>query len=245
MAQDLGIVDPNWPWSSSSLFLAGWNGGCPLYGHVFRMHDPQDLVFASLALHTENIFPANYGRGVTDQFCSMTRFALEKDVKLDLLNTCGRRKNIPDLPSWVPDYTSTDPIILLSSDKRSSRKAFLEVLGPKFNGAQFTLNGFQLETIHALGKESPLECIPGSREFQQNLGGWERMAAELETNKRYMFWQKVLYHRWGKYGTRSCRGKNRRSSGVFSMWKYVVSISFCGWERERGNVGSEGFLLPV
>lgn len=67
---------------------------------------------------------------------------------------------------------------------RSSRKA-PEVPGLEFNGAQFTLNGFQLETIHALGKELPLECIPGSRGFQQILEGWERMAAELETNKRF------------------------------------------------------------
>ncbi|KAF4627358.1 hypothetical protein G7Y89_g10796 [Cudoniella acicularis] len=89
-------------YTNYSVFLGGWHWGRPPFAHVLKTYDPQDIVFASLALSPKITFPVNYGLGITQQFISMTRFVLEKDQKLDLLDNCGHRKKNPESPLLGP-----------------------------------------------------------------------------------------------------------------------------------------------
>jgi hypothetical protein len=108
----------------------------------------------------------------------MARIANKHDRSLGILNVCGMRKNIPNLPSWVPDYTYTDTTTLLGSKTGLGYDRFEELPGPKFNGNELTVSRFYLETIHAIGEELS-DCGPGTLESRRIMHSCESVATQL------------------------------------------------------------------
>jgi hypothetical protein len=106
----------------------------------------------------------DYSVDLADIFCEMTRITIKHGRSLGILNVCGMRKNIPNIPSWVPDCTHTDTTTLLGSKTGLGYHRFEEVPGPKFNGNELTVSGFYLEIIHAIGEEVS-DCGPGTLEL--------------------------------------------------------------------------------
>jgi hypothetical protein len=147
------------------------------------VHDVRDLVYSINALANHKVITVDYSVDLADIFCEMTRIAIQHDRSLGILNVCGMRKNIPNLPSWVPDYTYRDTTTLLGSKTRFSSGRFEEVPGPKFNRNELTVSGFYLETIHAIGEEMS-ECGPGTLEFKRIIHSWESVATQLH-GKRF------------------------------------------------------------
>jgi hypothetical protein len=70
--------------------------------------NPQDKVFALLGITEERDREAikpDYNIPVRDLYCRIARYFIERDQKLDVLCQAGYGRSIPDLPSWVPDWS--------------------------------------------------------------------------------------------------------------------------------------------
>ncbi|KAH8882401.1 hypothetical protein GQ53DRAFT_812104 [Thozetella sp. PMI_491] len=85
--------------------------------HGFEASDRRDLIYAFLGLSkfTSHIIPDYGSNSVWDVCIKMTEVLLESLEHLILLRRAaetasGRVLNQPDLPSWVPDWTSAHPI---------------------------------------------------------------------------------------------------------------------------------------
>ena len=93
--------------------------------HQFKASDPRDRVYALLGLMADDVPPSlapNYAPDVKaqDVFLAAARHVLrESDHGLFVLayGDVGtpERKRLPDLPSWVPDWTNLPPVAMLTS----------------------------------------------------------------------------------------------------------------------------------
>ncbi|KAF0645946.1 hypothetical protein FPSE5266_08102 [Fusarium pseudograminearum] len=104
----------------------------------FQATDPRDKVFALLSFATDapalGIKP-DYQKSYEEVYLETT-MSLIGGCFLDILSLCRVHNNIPELPSWVPDFTSVGQRIPLQQ-RAMNRKSFpiATVLQPKFSAS--------------------------------------------------------------------------------------------------------------
>ncbi|UZP40249.1 hypothetical protein NXS19_008065 [Fusarium pseudograminearum] len=104
----------------------------------FQATDPRDKVFALLSFATDapalGIKP-DYQKSYEEVYLETT-MSLIGGCFLDILSLCRVHNNIPELPSWVPDFTSMGQRIPLQQ-RAMNRKPFpiMTVLQPKFSAS--------------------------------------------------------------------------------------------------------------
>ena len=72
--------------------------------------DPRDKVFAFKALYPASLgqVVVDYERSVEETYIDATKLIIEREKSLILLCYTNRSSSYPDLPSWTPDWNTTD-----------------------------------------------------------------------------------------------------------------------------------------
>jgi hypothetical protein len=84
------------------------------FGH-FDTTDPRDKIYGLLGLASEVQQPSvenekivpDYNQPTSMVYADLVNFLVSKTRRLDVLRACEGSRKIPDLPSWVPDWTCT------------------------------------------------------------------------------------------------------------------------------------------
>lgn len=81
------------------------------FAQFMEAKDPRDKIFALLPLVQDSTeletFRPDYHVSAESLFIQVAKNAIERDKSLDILAFCGGSRTL-ELPSWVPDWTSTD-----------------------------------------------------------------------------------------------------------------------------------------
>ncbi|KAM0227441.1 hypothetical protein ACHAP5_012177 [Fusarium lateritium] len=104
----------------------------------FQATDPRDRIFALLSFATDATalgLRPDYRKSCQEVYLVATKALVSKGF-LDLFSLCGIQKNIPELPSWVPDFTSSSQRVPLQQ-RAMDRKAVpvTTVLQPRFSAS--------------------------------------------------------------------------------------------------------------
>ncbi|KAL7628731.1 hypothetical protein AAE478_000246 [Parahypoxylon ruwenzoriense] len=157
-----------------------------------RADDPRDKIFGILMLDTGIQFgvPIDYKQDVVQIFRNFTRKIIESSQNLEALHWLGPQKHIEGLPSWVPDYSITNPIgtlprVYAQSATYSVHYPFKLLLGFGFrNDNTLVVRGQFIAAIGSLadGLEAKDISRPGSEKFKYVLGKWENLIVDMKTS---------------------------------------------------------------
>jgi hypothetical protein len=69
--------------------------------------DPRDKLYALLGLATDhvNVVP-DYNKSVVDVYTNAAQKMMTSSGNLDVLRACEKQGSMPEMPSWVPDWTA-------------------------------------------------------------------------------------------------------------------------------------------
>ncbi|KAI2618358.1 heterokaryon incompatibility protein-domain-containing protein [Hypoxylon sp. NC1633] len=174
--------------SASASAIFQWNRHC-------QADDPRDKVLASLLLDRGCVkfgIPIDYRQDTVRLFQIFTQKTIESCQTLEVLHWLGPQKKIDGLPSWVPDFSVVNPAGILprvfgASATYSVHYPFKLLPGFEFRaGNVLALYGRFVEKIEKLGDELEGKdtSLPGSKNFNSVLEGWESLASRL-ANKRF------------------------------------------------------------
>ncbi|KAI0008562.1 heterokaryon incompatibility protein-domain-containing protein [Xylariaceae sp. FL0662B] len=159
--------------------------------------DHRDNVFSVMAFDISRQLgiPVDYRIDVSELFRIFTQKIIEESRELDVLHWFGSRKHMAGLPSWVPDYSTSDPIGTLprifsgaaSYSVHYPFKLLRRGFSFKPGGVLSVLGRRIIEKIAVVGDELEPEddVVPGSEKFQRVLRGWEYLASQLTSKKRF------------------------------------------------------------
>ena len=154
--------------------------------------DPRDKPFAVAGLLRDIETTLNYEAAVVDVFQGFTQKMIETTRDINVLHWLGTRERVDGLPSWVPDFSASISSAVLP---RTVGSAFYWAHYPSqvLPGIQFRLDsaliikGRPVEKIRAIAEEMPINrsVTPGTEEFSRILHGWELLATQLLSCKRF------------------------------------------------------------
>lgn len=163
-----------------------------LYTSFCTANEPREKVFAVATLLEKLDFPVDYGADVVDVFRTFTQNVIETTQDIKILHWTGTRGRIDCLPSWVPDFSAPLssarlPWVFGSASYRMSYPSKVS------RGIQFrtdgalVIQGKFIEKIQLVAEELRIDnsVIPGSKEFATVLHGWELLATQLVSRKRF------------------------------------------------------------
>lgn len=162
------------------------------YSQFCHANDPKDKVYGILGLLKPGLVKVDYGLDVQEIYRKFAQVIIQNNGKIHLLNLCGTKKNLPGLPSWVPDFSSRRSSCRLPHVARPQTgerwqwihkyltKA-LPGLRVRNGGKELVVKGKAVDTVLAVGDEMPtsIEYAIGTVAFSRVLSGWERLAAEI------------------------------------------------------------------
>lgn len=104
----------------------------------FQSTDPRDRIFALLSFAVDAValgLKPDYQKSCKEVYLETT-IALAREGFMDIFSLCIFDKNIPDLPSWVPDFTSMNQRVPLQQ-RAMNRKAVpvATILQPEFSAS--------------------------------------------------------------------------------------------------------------
>ena len=144
-----------------------------------RATDPRDKVYGLLALHGDPKVKADYSLSVVEVYTMAARYCLTEEKSSALLRVAGLhdetrgRPSMPELPSWVPDFSQLRPEVaehVLRSESTLQSPPTLTGGG----GTCIVLRGFALGKLisrqevpkHAVSND--LRGLPGGFEWQDD-----------------------------------------------------------------------------
>lgn len=107
-----------------------------LYGLLeFKASDPRDKIYAALGLgmsSRELPFMPDYDLTVQEIYTNTARYLIKEDQNLRCWINCNRpsSKEIPNLPSWVPDWTHPNVDLIISGKSKDHLIAGRPVTSP-------------------------------------------------------------------------------------------------------------------
>ncbi|KAL1881393.1 hypothetical protein VTK73DRAFT_4153 [Phialemonium thermophilum] len=126
--------------------------------------DHRDKIFAVLGLVPDEIqkmgIHPDYRKSVQEVYCNATRVLIESSGNLDVLGICFdfEKRLVGDLPSWVPDWASTEqiarPLLNLATGQRRETHASRQTRAQPHwedNGKTLVLEGHLVDRIAQLG----------------------------------------------------------------------------------------------
>ena len=95
--------------------------------------DARDKIYSILAIagdYQPNDLRPDYSKPVSQIYTGLVRYLIERDECLDILGFCSAKRNLNDLPSWVPDWTYKDvPASLLNLERQHGRRTRFNACG--------------------------------------------------------------------------------------------------------------------
>ncbi|KAI4150685.1 MAG: hypothetical protein L6R39_002200 [Caloplaca ligustica] len=155
-------------------------------------NDPREKVFGVAALIEKLAIPIDYGANTVDVFRDFTQRFIEVTQDIHILHWLGTRGRMDDLPSWVPDFSAPiSSTVLPRTDGSACYQAtypstVLPGIRFRSDGA-LIMQGRPIEKILAVGEELPIDSsvTPGTETFSRILHGWELLATQLLSSKRF------------------------------------------------------------
>ena len=175
----------------------------------YQSSDPRDKIFAVAGMSQSSLeacLVPNYGKTTAEVYTEVAKFLLE-DTGLMFLSDVQGRPRLPNLPSWVPDWSQypthnpsasfSEEVMAWSTKKRAGGNPDLRS-AQIFDSASpgelpcLKVRGFRLDTIAFVGKA----CEVRDWYWKDTIRAWfEAIAAELfgdsSTNAKQAFYQIV------------------------------------------------------
>ncbi|KAH7396646.1 heterokaryon incompatibility protein-domain-containing protein, partial [Phaeosphaeria sp. MPI-PUGE-AT-0046c] len=146
--------------------------------------NPRDKVYSQLGLGAADIFP-DYQASIAEVYITAATYILEHSGSL-LLLTCVEGEefqSLPDLPSWVPDWSVTKATGL----RVTGYMDFCAALDrPKRHEISMDARGNRILTIEATKLDTVVETCETKPEMRENLHNEEALWRTLMTNRETM-----------------------------------------------------------
>ncbi|KAK4498285.1 hypothetical protein PRZ48_010943 [Zasmidium cellare] len=115
--------------------------------------DPRDKVFGILGLLASKPIPVRYDIPVADVYRSFTQAVIEHRNDLFPLHSLGPNRNLPELDSWVPDWSISKPrgVLRRVADTEYLGWELKEVPDVTYSWREVTIKGVRLDTILSVG----------------------------------------------------------------------------------------------
>lgn len=178
---------------------------CAMFCHAT---DVKDKVYGLLGILDHLGVEVDYALDISIIFQNFTQAIIQSEG-LGILHLYGTQRLLPDLPSWVQDFSIMSPVGAISGGHNSRRAGNCDYIltetdgsssiwstsiypssimpGMEFCGDALIIRGKRLERIKASGDElcADVAYAPGTNNFRQVLRGWETLATELLETKRF------------------------------------------------------------
>lgn len=133
----------------------------------FQATDPKDKAYALVRISTTRDDPRfiiDYSRSARDVYISIVQYMLSYQGSLNIICSARAGSAIPDLPSWVPDWTLTTRQTKGSIQKRlkSAEPCLPTDASISEDGKILTAQGFRVDSIRHQGKTwnlTPHSCF--------------------------------------------------------------------------------------
>ncbi|KAI1779428.1 hypothetical protein F4818DRAFT_399281 [Hypoxylon cercidicola] len=191
------LEGPDGPTHLHNLDLTGIHRGQArnmfLWSRHCRADDPRDKVLAVMAIDAPTGVSEAYCKDPAELFRDFTRNVIESRQDLEVLHWFGTRRQLPDLPSWVPDYSIVNPVGTLPRifDQAATYSVHYPLkLLPKYGflpGYILAVHGRCIEKIDKVADELKADetAVFGTEEFSKILRGWVELALKLTNTKRF------------------------------------------------------------
>ncbi|XXG94036.1 hypothetical protein Hte_000287 [Hypoxylon texense] len=164
-----------------------------LWSRHCRADDPRDKVFAVMATDSPFGVAGAYYKDHVQLFQEFTRDVIESSQDLEVLHWFGTRKQLPGLPSWVPDYSTVNPVGTLPRifDQAATYSIHYPLkLLPDYGflpGNTLAVRGRFIERIEKTADALKAEetVVFGTEGFSNVFRGWEELALKLTDTKRF------------------------------------------------------------
>ncbi|PNP61047.1 hypothetical protein FNYG_14135 [Fusarium nygamai] len=193
-------------WSLRSLGVGSDPMSILRYSRVCQTTEIRDRIYGILGLFEPGFIPVDYDLPVEDIFRQFTEAVIKHTKDLSILESVGAKRNYPNLPSWVPDFTDTSTNSLPERNwyapYRKGAEENYDVRcadGTHFNfprerlGSEFlpgltfseygslTIRGKMVDSIREVGPEleTGVGHAPGTKEFTRVMKEWESLAIKL------------------------------------------------------------------
>lgn len=163
------------------------------YSRDCQVTDPKDRIYGILGILKPGLIEVKYESDVQEIYRSFTQAVIEDSGSIELLNLWGTRHTLPNLPSWVPDFSIKRSSCHLPGPAEDGvqrqwplynpppdiMKA-LPGLGFRNHGRDLVVKGKAVDTVLAVGNEMPVsqEYALGTEKFAQVFSEWEALAIE-------------------------------------------------------------------
>ncbi|KAG5767928.1 hypothetical protein H9Q72_004355 [Fusarium xylarioides] len=176
------------------------------YSRVCQTTEIRDKIYGILGLFEPGFIPVDYDMPVEDIFRQLTEAVIKLTKDLSILENVGAKRNYPNLPSWVPDFTDTSTNSLARGNRYAPYRKDAEEnydvrcadgtqlrfprerLGREYlSGLTFskygslTIRGKMVDTIREVGPEleDGVGHAPGTEGFVRVMKEWESLAVKL------------------------------------------------------------------
>lgn len=158
------------------------------YSNLCGATDPRDKVYGLLALFEGQPISIDYRKTIAEVYQEFTKAVIIASESLSILHLAGTKRLLPDLPSWVPDYSvetptgvmpdANNPAISYLSNSNMGWHTCKPLLGDA--DEHLTLSGKVMDIVAASGPElvATNDNIAGSPEFAAIMCAWARLADE-------------------------------------------------------------------
>ncbi|KAE8356092.1 heterokaryon incompatibility protein-domain-containing protein [Aspergillus coremiiformis] len=143
---------------------------------------PSDFVYGILGLfNTPSLIPVDYTLDTADVFQAFTKAVMQTEKSFSLLHALGLHRTVPNLPSWVPDYTSPPErsfvLPWLPGDEAQEAQSVSEF---QFHGKDLSIHAVPIGKVKSVGDEMPSNTNDDET-FMKILGQWKRLLSENDT----------------------------------------------------------------
>lgn len=165
------------------------------YSRYCGATDPRDKVYGLIGLFLQPLVSVDYALKVETVYTDFTKAIIDREKNLQFLHWLGvSKRQVANLPSWVPDYTASTPTGVLPrvyhryipvSETSTSLQSVLP--GLRVEESRLNIRGSHLDTMMHIGGVLAADKAnyPESSSFRDIIQDWERTAAKLLQFKRY------------------------------------------------------------
>ncbi|KAJ9139366.1 hypothetical protein NKR23_g7894 [Pleurostoma richardsiae] len=171
--------------------------------------DPRDFIYGALSLVSDAAgwgFTPDYDKPVHEVYTEATMMTIQNNTSLRVLAVAGigTERGIPDLPSWVPDYTSfRDDVPIGAVDNGSLGLSDTIPMAVTFEGSQMVVRGIVLGPVERVG---PQNVQAGKQEdwIARNIEQAKWIDKSLELLRpvpEHLLWMTLVLNETEKTGT--------------------------------------------
>ena len=164
------------------------------YSILCKATDPKDKVYGLRGLLDGNLIGSSvdYSLDVEVVYRRFARIIFEEAKEITILHAFGTQRSMKTLPSWVPDFSISNPVGVLARPISFSRisnevsklvRTILPTL--RFEESAMIIRGHHIEYIYDTSNELVADPVnfPGSSGFARTMEEWESLATQINNTR--------------------------------------------------------------